>query len=328
MGRPPRDLNMRLPDTVLKTVGFLSASTTQVKYGGTGFVVATPRPDGGAFLHFVTAKHVADQLGGAPFALGVNRKDGEPALIHADDVRWYFHPTEPKAVDAAVCLFAPTNYEELDLHLITEHHFALKEQMPERGMGIGDEIAVVGLFTRFWGQKRLFPIVRTGNLAMLPTERVPARDSDPMEVYLAEGRSIGGLSGSPVFIRQTVNLILKDDQDQDVPFAGLGQLYLLGMMIGHWELPASFGKTENTEAVNMGISMIVPIDKIKEIIYSPEMLVMRDHLEQDLLREYGPVADSEFGTQITPKDAKIPIPSKEQVLDDLTRASRKIDSTK
>ena len=149
-----------------------------------------------------------------------------------------------------------------------------------------------------------------------------------MEVYLAEGRSIGGLSGSPVFIRQTVNLILKDDQDQDVPFAGLGQLYLLGMMIGHWELPASFGKTENTEAVNMGISMIVPIDKIKEIIYSPEMLVMRDHLEQDLLREYGPVADSEFGTQITPKDAKIPIPSKEQVLDDLTRASRKIDSTK
>ena len=198
MGRPPKDLNMRLPDSVLKTVGFISASTTQVKYGGTGFVIATPRPNGGAFLHFVTAKHVADQLGNAPFALGVNRKDGgEPVLIHADDVRWYFHPTEPNAVDAAVSLFAPTNYADLDLHLMTEHYFATPDRFPEFGIGIGDEIAVVGLFTKFWGQKRLFPIVRTGNLAMLPSERVPVKQFDPMEVYLAEGRSIGGLSGSP-----------------------------------------------------------------------------------------------------------------------------------
>jgi hypothetical protein len=315
---------MRLPDTVLKTVGFLSASTTQVKYGGTGFVIATPRSDGGAFLHFVTAKHVADELGDAPFALGVNRKDGEPALIHADRVKWYFHPSEPKAVDAAVCLFAPTNYAELDLQLITEHHFALKNKMPERGMGIGDEIAVVGLFTRFWGQKRLFPIVRTGNLAMLPTERVPARNFEPMDVYLAEGRSIGGLSGSPVFIRQTVNLMLKGEDGSDIPFAGLGQLYLLGMMHGHWELPASFTKGENAEAVNMGISMIVPIDKINEIIYSPEMIAMRGEVEQELIRQYGPVADSEFGTQVTPEHAEIPIPSKDQFLDDLTKASRRV----
>ena len=103
----------------------------------------------------MTAKHVADQLGDAPFALGVNRKDGgEPSLIHADEVRWFFHPTEPNAVDAAVALFAPTNYADLDLHLITEDQFAPQHKMPEWGMGIGDEIAVVGLFTRFSGQKR------------------------------------------------------------------------------------------------------------------------------------------------------------------------------
>ena len=98
--------------------------------------------------------------------------------------------------------------------------------------------------------------------------------------------------------------MLKDHQGKDFPFSGLGQLYLLGMMIGHWEVPPSFTKTENAEAVNMGISMIVPIDKIKEILYSGEMIAMRDHLEQDILREYGPVADSEFGTQTTPKDQR------------------------
>ena len=118
--------------------------------------------------------------------------------------------------------------------------------------------------------------------------------------------------------------MLKDDKGDDVPFAGLGQPFLLGLMHGHWELPASFTKTENAEAVNMGISMIVPIQKIKEILYSPEMIVMRDHLEQELLREYGPVADSEFGTQITPKDAKIPVPTKDQFLDDLTKATGKV----
>ena len=80
---------------------------------------------------------------------------------------------------------------------------------------------------------------------MLPTEKVPAKNFNPMEVYLAEGRSIGGLSGSPVFIRQTVNLMLKGEDGDDIPFAGLGQLYLLGMMHGHWELPASFTKGEN-----------------------------------------------------------------------------------
>ena len=96
------------------------------------------------------------------------------------------------------------------------------------------------------------------------------------------------------------------------------------MMHGHWELPASFTKGENAEAVNMGISMIVPIDKIKEIIDGPEMTAMRDELEQEILRQYGPVADSEFGTQVTPEHAEIPVPSKNQFFDDLTKASRKV----
>ncbi|MGA3056179.1 MAG: hypothetical protein ABSD63_18385 [Candidatus Korobacteraceae bacterium] len=51
---------------------------------------------------------------------------------------------------------------------------------------------------------------------------------------------------------------------------------------------------------------------------------MRDEVEQDLIRQYGPVADSEFGTQVTPEHAEIPIPTKDQFLDDLTKASRKI----
>jgi hypothetical protein len=56
------------------------------------------------------------------------------------------------------------------------------------------------------GRKRNIPIVRTGNISMIPSEKVPGiqirrGESVESEVYLIEARSVGGLSGSPVFIR-------------------------------------------------------------------------------------------------------------------------------
>jgi hypothetical protein len=44
------------------------------------------------------------------------------------------------------------------------------------------------------------PIVRIGTVAALREEPVLSRDGHPMDVYLVESQSIGGLSGSPVFI--------------------------------------------------------------------------------------------------------------------------------
>ena len=42
------------------------------------------------------------------------------------------------------------------------------------------------------------PILRMGNLAAYPQERVQVEGVE-MDAYLIEARSIGGLSGSPVF---------------------------------------------------------------------------------------------------------------------------------
>jgi hypothetical protein len=158
-------------------------------------------------------------------------------------------------VDAAVFPFAPTEYHLLDVEWIHyPNMFATPEVIASEGIGFGDEIAVIGLFTGFSGEKKHFPFARIENLAMLPNERIPLEGFDPMEAYLAEGRSIGGLSGSPVFVRQTVNTTLTNHKGKPVPFAGVGQIYFLGLIHGHWDLPRSFEKTPDTEAVNMGIS--------------------------------------------------------------------------
>lgn len=109
---------MRLPDQILRTVCFISRSTADIKYGGTGFVVAVKGDHGNAYLHLVTAKHIAEAFEGA-FVIGINTKKGQKAIHDADlesgGMKWWYHPTEPNAVDAAVTMFAPARYDQLDV---------------------------------------------------------------------------------------------------------------------------------------------------------------------------------------------------------------------
>lgn len=292
---------MRLPDRILDTAHFISAVTgLRPKYGGTGFFVGTCGKYGDAYLHFVTAKHVADKIADAPFVLGINGKNGKTVPIHVDGMRWFFHPAEPNAVDVAVGLLPLSNlgnWDSLDVSWINEEMFVTPQNRQDLGIGIGDELVIVGLFTKFHGKDRLFPIVRTGNLAMLPTERIPAEKFDDMEAYLAEGRSIGGLSGSPVFVRETVGLPVKGADGRIQTLSGLGQIYFLGLMHGHWLVTPEAMRargTEAEEAVNMGVSIIVPAHKIREVIYHPELVAMRKKFDDEVGVERGPVMDSEL----------------------------------
>jgi hypothetical protein len=51
------------------------------------------------------------------------------------------------------------------------------------------------------GSTRNIPIVRTGVIAAMPAIDEPfVRKGEEYHAYLAEMRSIGGLSGSPVFV--------------------------------------------------------------------------------------------------------------------------------
>lgn len=110
---------------------------------------------------------------------------------------------------------------------------------------------------------------------MMPKDKIPIRSFGPIEAYLTEGRSIGGLSGSPVFVRNTVQMPAQTAEGTPRSISGLGDLHLLGLMHGHWDLPVSLSSSDQVEAVNMGVSIVVPAKKILETLYHPELVAMR-----------------------------------------------------
>jgi hypothetical protein len=81
-----------------------------------------------------------------------------------------------------------------------------------------------------------------------------------MEAYLIEARSIGGLSGSPVF----VNLgVVRETPDRPPFTLGRVAVYLLGLVHGHWDVESGLIGEAN---VNMGIAIVTPIQKAAEMI--------------------------------------------------------------
>lgn len=265
---------MRIADEITKSVGFVSRDTDPLRYGGTAFLVQVPVDETSGVLHIVTARHVADAVG-PNCVIGMNGKDGLPLFAKSQDSGWFYHPTDD-SVDAAVLPFASSRILDYDISPIPVEIFATDQRMAEYDLGLGDEVFTVGLFTRYFGRSRLIPIVRTGNIAMMPKDKVPLTNFGLADVYLVEGRSIGGLSGSPVFCRETVQMPAMDQKGRKRAIAGVGRIHMLGLVHGHWDLPREFADAEQTEAVNMGISIVIPANKILEILLCPDLVEARN----------------------------------------------------
>jgi hypothetical protein len=301
---PPKDINMRIPDQVIKCVGFISHDQPSPDYLGTVFLVGVKSEVGEwGYCHLVTARHVAEMIDPGPFVIGMNGKDGRKILLKSGDAKWWYHPTEKESVDVAVTPFATAIFDEYDIEWVPEQIFASNESIKELGIGLGDEIFAVGLFTRFFGSSKFVPLVRSGTIAMMPEDKLPVKGYGQMEVYLAEGRSIGGLSGSPVFVRNTANMAVTNVKGQPSQIHALGpQIKLLGLMHGHWEVSSKLKKTEQAEAVNMGVSIIIPTKKIREVLHHPELVQLRKELDKKSTDENSPVQDSAKRNDFTRKD--------------------------
>jgi len=357
---PPKDFDMRVPDEIRKSVLFIGVreDLPEWEWKGTGYLVAIrdahhifsgmieheghtySTTSSYPFLFLATARHVAEELEGKDFALRTNKQDGSLAILegHADQT-WWYHPTERKYVDAAVAIFFPPNLRDLDIHWIDIELFVDQEKIEDAHLGVGDEVFLAGLFTKVQETTSNIPIVRIGNLAMMPGEKIPFKDGKLIEAYLVESRSMGGLSGSPVFIRETltisagwkakpgfklnaVNDPSPESSDlQRLQLAGVGRFYFLGSMIGHWDAPTGFNLPEQ-EAVNMGISPVVPAHKIKEIITQPKLRDIIRNMNDEMAAKKHGNAKEDFA-----KRDKLPF-TKEDFESALRKVSRKIEPKK
>jgi hypothetical protein len=199
----------------------------------------------------------------------------------------------------------------------------------EEKIGTGDEVFMTGLFVHLAGKGRNIPIVRTGNLAMLPTERVPTALGD-MDAYLIEARSIGGLSGSPVFVRETINLKTGDDEF----LSGLGPIYLLGVIHGHWDIPPDAKNdirvVDETGSVNMGVAIVTPASKLLDVINQDELMEARRQAAEDRKRrQVKPTMDlalPKTQRSLAPEKEDridIPVPTRQQFTEDLAKVTRR-----
>lgn len=205
---------------------------------------------------------------------------------------WFQHPSDPTA-DVAVIPFAMN--PDLETVSVSTRHFIDASVLSTEQIGIGDEVFIVGLFAHAAGKTRNMPLVRHGNIAMIPTEQVQI-ESGYADVYLIEARSIGGLSGSPVFVRKTVSIKGKDNLGRDISFSGpASDFRLLGLMHGHWDINEfdinNPRWTHSQRGVNLGIGVVVPACKILETLNCPALVAARQRNEDAIRSSITPTQD-------------------------------------
>ena len=178
---------------------------------------------------------------------------------------------------------------ELDHRVFPIAGFATKEKVELEKIGLGEETIIAGLFAPHHGNTKNIPIVRIGSIAAMPEEKVITRIGQ-IDAYLVEARSIGGLSGSPVFVNMGIMRdrggVLEIEKRVDGT-RSLGTIYLLGLMHGHYD----------EEKVNMGIGIVVPATKILEVINQEAALREEKRLRERHALENMPAMD------ILPDDA-------------------------
>jgi hypothetical protein len=211
---------------------------------------------------------------------------------------------------AADWLFHPTD-ETIDLAAIAIDHFAMADFLVYRlccgcvatpeiiateGIGIGDEVYVTGLFSNHSGEQRNILVVRVGNIAAMPEEKVHVtwKDAD-IDAYLIELRSIGGLSGSPVFVH--LGQVKFQGGVPAVSQHRGGQSFFLGIIHGHFNVrvPDSDMAEEDYSVqpkVHTGLGIVIPAAKVMEVIDQPIFIERRAERLREHHRSYSGVPDS------------------------------------
>lgn len=293
---------MRIPDWVRKCLAFVGYADTagNIYLAGSAFLVHHQAfEDGTGFAYLVTAKHVIDGIrnkGCDTVQLRFEFSGEAPRWLPIPIDRWYFHP-DKENIDVAVISISGVVRIALTIEPFSMDARVTPDRILEHSIGVGTEVFLSGLFVNHYGRERNIPIVRVGNIAAMPEEKIQTK-MGPMDAYLIEARSIGGLSGSPVFAHLGV-VIRPRSGGLAMSTDDSGLIFFLGLMHGHWDAPglttvdeASLDARTTEERVNMGIGIVVPAEKVMEVIRQPKLRALEEAaMEKERLAKM-PVIDS------------------------------------
>jgi hypothetical protein len=295
---------MRIPHNILNCVCFLGVHLTEGKDAGkflplgTGyFVMISEGEQDWRFLYLVTAKHALDEAIRAklPLEARLNKRQGgsEYIPLEAEDKWWRSAEADlaliPMVVDAGIF-----EYEALPLRML-----ATDEKLSQHAIGLGDDLFSVGLFALRTGKQRNIPIVRTGIISALPSEKLTEKGKPPYHAYLSEMRSIAGLSGSPVF----VYIDRFRSVDSNIPEGHDWTFFCIGYVRAHWKLDRDIISDDFVssdvalgfnpgETLNVGIAVVMPSQYVVNMLMHPSLQKMRKEHVEMREQENEPVNDS------------------------------------
>lgn len=299
---------MFIPPYFLQCIAFLYAKKpdargrTQPIPGGSAFLVSMKDKDGAETAYAITCRHVLEAC--PPhhnMVLRLNKTDGSPIDLPTEQEQWICHQETDLAI---VQIPLPCNLWCINNELFVrdEELIGHRPLMPaETTIGVGDEVFCPGLFQCYPGKLRNYPVVRFGNIALMPPEEkipieithkgTPHRSVD-MDAYLVEMKSWGGQSGSPVFVHLPVDRHLGFVPGWDAPTIKHPVL-LLGVIQGHWDISRThkikakeYDKLELEAAVehNAGMAVVIPAKYIQDLLMEDIFVKEREEAEKERMQ--------------------------------------------
>lgn len=284
-------LPFRVPQTWLDGVFYLypdgrSAEADELA-GGCGFLLGWPiAEDSQDFLLFaVTNRHVVDQ---GSWTVRLNGKPSGLTCIETNDAEWIFAENSDLAIRPMAL-----SQNQHRFNFITNTWLLDRAWYTALNIGPGDECLSIGRFVGHAGKNSNNPVVRFGQISQNPIEPV-LMDGQPQECFLVESRSIGGYSGSPVFVHLDKEYYRDDINGRVAPDGttlGRGRFptgpFLLGVncaMIKLWDRVCDASKqvlqTGFQVPMNTGMMAVVPAWHIIQLMEAPAVTALRREIEK------------------------------------------------
>ncbi len=298
----------RIRDAYLDCAIYLYASETDAedgsRSGGSGFLVGIPATDLANvwFIYAVTNRHIVEK---GNVVVRMKTIDGKNSIIPTDERAWIYHPAGD---DIAIC-FLYFDRMSHKFNFVSPDSFIDKRKIAEMNMGPGDETFIVGRFINHEGKQQNLPTVRFGCVAQMPIEPVRQDMGFEQESFLVEARSIGGYSGSPVFLFIPAMSPRENVENWNLPPAGQWQRGIVyGCLVSHgpWLLGVDWGHINDWEPVrdasgqpvnprnpravqvkmNTGLMAVVPAWKLAELLGEGTAAEYRQELTKQIREEH------------------------------------------
>lgn len=272
----------RIDDKWLDSVIYLYPTLEQAyageRAGGCGFLLGVEAEPNESERHVyaVTNSHVIRE-GGSP-VIRVNTQDGGVNVVEKTADDWEHHPDGD---DIAVCQVVLSD-DRYKTNLIPKQACVNNAHIHVFGMGPGDDVFALSRFVEHEGRQRNTPVVRFGNVAMMPIERIKLEGRDySVDAFLVEARSLSGHSGSPVFVYLNPDGFFNPGDRALIPNQMIRGPWLLGVDFAHMPWTGKVkdnagGHPEGwTVELNSGFMAVAPAWKLQEWLDSPEMVAGR-----------------------------------------------------